>query len=127
MKNLITIILLLLTTQGYSQTNYIDLKPVTTGSVTLSGNGVRTNYNTSIRLNLNKNIGSNVNIKLGVGMMLGGVVFTTAGLLTTPITEEDNYGNIVAKPFWAQGSKMFAITTGISLFVGGITVSLSGN
>lgn len=127
MKNLITIILLLLTTQCYSQTNYINLKPVTTGSVTLSGNGVRTNYNTSIRLNLNKNIGSNVNIKLGVGMMLGGVVFTTAGLLTTPITEEDNYGNIVAKPFWAQGSKMFAITTGISLFVGGITVSLSGN
>ena len=127
MKNLITIILLLFTTQCYSQTNYINLKPVTTGSVTLSGNGVRTNYNTSIRLNLNKNIGSNVNIKLGVGMMLGGVVFTTAGLLTTPITEEDNYGNIVAKPFWAQGSKMFAITTGISLFVGGITVSLSGN
>lgn len=126
MKNLITTILLLLTIQGYSQTNYINLKPVTTGSVTLSGNGLRTNYNTSIRLNLNKNVGSNVNIKLGIGMMLGGVVFTTAGLLTTPVTQEDSYGNIVAKPFWAQGSKMLAITSGISLFIGGITVSLSG-
>ena len=44
------------------------------------------------------------------------------------ITKEENqYGEIVNKPFWTQGSKMLAITSGIGLFVGGITVTLSGN
>jgi len=127
MKNLITAILLLFTTLTYSQTSYIDLKPINTGSITLSGNGVRTNYNTGFRFNFKTRIGSNVNIRVGIGMMLGGVVFTTAGLLTTSVTEENQYGEIVNKPFWAQGSKMLAITSGVGLFVGGITVTLSGN
>ena len=127
MKNLITAILLLFKTLTYSQTSYIDLKPINTGSITLSGNGVRTNYNTGFRFNFKTRIGSNVNIRVGIGMMLGGVVFTTAGLLTTSVTEENQYGEIVNKPFWAQGSKMLAITSGVGLFVGGITVTLSGN
>jgi len=127
MKNLITAILLLFTTLTYSQTSYIDLKPINTGSITLSGNGVRTNYNTGFRFNFKTNVGSNIDIRVGIGMMLGGVVFTTAGLLTTSVTEENQYGEIVNKPFWAQGSKMLAITSGVGLFVGGITVTLSGN
>jgi len=127
MKNLITAILLLFTTLTYSQTSYIDLKPINTSSITLSGNGVRTNYNTGFRFNFKTRIGSNVDIRVGIGMMLGGVVFTTAGLLTTSVTEENQYGEIVNKPFWAQGSKMLAITSGVGLFVGGITVTLSGN
>jgi hypothetical protein len=127
MKNLITAILLLFTTLTYSQTSYIDLKPINTSSITLSGNGVRTIYNTGFRFNFKTRIGSNVDIRVGIGMMLGGVVFTTAGLLTTSVTEENQYGEIVNKPFWAQGSKMLAITSGVGLFVGGITVTLSGN
>jgi hypothetical protein len=127
MKNLITVILLLFTTLTYSQTNYLDLKPVNTGSITLSGNGVRTNYNTGLRINLKTKIGPNVDLKVGLGMMLGGVVFTTAGLLTSPITEEDSSGFVVEKPFWEQGPKMVSIITGLGLFVGGVTISLSGN
>jgi len=68
--------------------------------------------------------GVQISPSMGFGMMLGGAVFTTAGLLTGSVTEENKYGEIVPKPFYKQGAKALAITTGGLLFVGGIIIAL---
>ena len=68
--------------------------------------------------------GTSVSPTMGIGMVLGGTALTIAGLCTTPVTEENSSGQIVPKPFYKQGAKALAITTGGMLFVGGIIIAL---
>lgn len=123
MKKLITIILLMFSLIGYSQTDCINLQPI--NNINLYQNNLKNNQVSKVKFNF-KYGRTSVDVNLGIGMMIGGVALTTAGLLTTSVTEEDIYGNIVNKPFWEQGSKMLAITSGTGLFIGGLTIALSG-
>ena len=68
--------------------------------------------------------GIQVSPTMGLGMILGGAVFTTAGLLTGDVTEEVG-GQIVSKPFYKQGAKALAITSGAFLIGCGIIVVIN--
>jgi len=69
--------------------------------------------------------GIQISPSMGLGMILGGAVFTTAGLLTGDVTEENKYGEIVPKPFYKQGAKALAITSGAFLIGCGIIVVIN--
>ena len=68
--------------------------------------------------------GVQISPSMGLGMILGGAVFTTAGLLTGDVTEEIG-GQIVSKPFHKQGAKALAITSGAFLIGCGIIVVIN--
>jgi len=76
-------------------------------------------YVTPSRSSYNNNNGS-----IGVGMMSGGALFVTAGLLTVPDYEMTDNGEIKTKPFFRQGARMLSIVTGSALFVTGIVVTI---
>lgn len=68
--------------------------------------------------------GIQVSSSMGLGMILGGTAFVVAGVCTTPVTEENKYGEIVPKPFYKQGAKALAIVSGGMLIGGGIIIAL---
>ena len=62
--------------------------------------------------------------KVGHGLVIGGVSFTIGGFLTTPDYTYQSTGPYkvvyVRKPFFQQGARMMAITTGVTLTVSGL-------
>lgn len=62
---------------------------------------------------------------IGPGMMLGGAILTTAGLLTPPLMVG---GSTTQKqPFYKQGVRAAAIVSGALVFTIGVGVTLSNN
>jgi hypothetical protein len=107
MKQLLTMILLMISIISYSQQK-IDLHL----PKYISTKKYKPRY------------GVQVTPAIGFGMMLGGAAIATAGLCTGSVTEENKYGEIVPKPFYKQGAKALAIASGGALFVGGIIIAL---
>lgn len=83
------------------------------------------NINTNTRVSLGGYGYNDSSIPLGVGMMLGGATFITAGLLTVPDYDVGPNGETQTKPFWRQGARMLAVMTGAGLFTAGIVISIS--
>ncbi len=63
-------------------------------------------------------------MRTGPWMMIGGVSFIAAGLLTTPFTQGSSN---VPKPFWQQGPRTLAVISGSIVFVAGIAFTLGGD
>lgn len=75
-----------------------------------------------IKLNLPPLRAQESRFPVGVGMMLGGAVLTTAGLLTPPLMVG---GSTTQKqPFYKQGGRAAAIVSGALVFTIGVGVSI---
>jgi len=110
------ILVLLLALPAYSQEKPIKIEPYTTGSTTI-GNGSRINLNSGFKSNINLKISEKVKLKISLGMMVGGVLFTTAYL-----TNKNYYGSTYNNQQFL--SNLF-LTSGITLFVGGVSFNLN--
>jgi hypothetical protein len=117
MKNLVLLFLMFISNYSISQyrlDNYEDL------DINLNLNMIENNSSYPKYSNSN-NSGS-----IGLGLISGGVLFATAGLLTVPDYEVMPDGTTKTKPFFKQGARMLAITTGGACFLTGIVVSIGG-
>lgn len=75
-----------------------------------------------IKLNLPPISAQQSRFPMGVGMMLGGAVLTTAGLLTPPLMVG---GSTTQKqPFYKQGGRAAAIVSGALVFTIGVGVTI---
>lgn len=75
-----------------------------------------------IKLNLPPISAQQSRFPMGVGMMLGGAVLTTAGLLTPPLMVG---GSTTQKqPFYKQGGRAAAIVSGVLVFTIGVGVTI---
>ena len=122
MRKLLTILMLFLTINGFSQSS-INNNYLTT---TVTSTTMSTNVN--LRLNLNSGFGSgygyNNDTKVGPYLVLGGASFVLAGLLTRPVYEGGS--TTLKKPFYEQPRSWVMITGGIIGTVG-LVFTISGN
>jgi hypothetical protein len=131
MKKVLFTLFVMLSLFGNTQTSYADMQ-ISVNTYTPSNPYVIASVERpTINLNLTSSTRlvsygyNDSKIPLGVGMMLGGVTFVTAGLLTIPDYDVGPNGETQTKPFWRQGARMLAVMTGAGLFKAGIVISIS--
>ena len=119
MKTLLLSAFLTLTSFLYCQDSFGNADLYTGSSIP------QINLHLEMNVSQSKSYGYNEShMPLGLGMMLGGAVFTTAGLLTVPDYEVGPNGETVTKPFFRQGARMMAIMTGAGVFTAGCIISI---
>lgn len=121
MTKIITLLVLLLSFGVYSQNLVIN-------DGYMGSTGVMETPTINLNLDMlesTKSIGYNEpTIPLGPVMLIGGSAMTLAGLLTVPPMRAPDFTE--PKPFFQQGGRMLAITTGIVISTVGIVITISG-
>lgn len=120
MIKLITLLVVFLSFGIYSQNLVINDGP-------MGYTGVSNTPTIDLKLDLlesSKSIGYNEpSFPLGPAMLIGGSAMTVAGFLTVPPMEGPGFTK--PKPFFRQGGRMLAITSGLIISTVGLVISIN--